>query len=519
MTQPDAAKAGGLRAAIFDTDGVITDTAEAHFASWKAVFDEVLAETGTGGTFTRNDYLKHVDGVPRHDGVRGFLGAFGIDLPTGAEDDDSLTSVSGIARAKNRRFTEWLAENRVPVFDDAVALIEGLRADGLAPGVFSSSRNATAVLQAAGVAGLFDAVLDGAGAAALGLAPKPAPAPLIECARRIGATPGETAVFEDATSGVAAGAAGRFALVVGVNRQTPAPARARHHHALRAAGADLVVHDLRQLLLPGGDGLRTLARLPAAPDTHAAIAAVTGGRPVAVFLDYDGTLSPIVTDYRKAGLPDATRAALALLSERVPVAVISGRDRADVEARVGLPDIYYAGSHGFDIAGPGGLRERPEAGERALGAIEAASIALDAAIADIPGARVEAKTFSIAVHYREVAPDRVPEVEAAADRAAEAHPALRLGRGKKVIELQPRADWDKGRAVDWLRRRTPMGAGDPLPIYIGDDLTDEDAFAALAGVGVGLAVRGAEDRATLADFGLPDTDAVRRVLVALTPET
>jgi trehalose 6-phosphate phosphatase len=506
---------GGLRAAIFDTDGVITDTAEAHFRAWKAVFDTFLRSRGAPGEFTRADYLAQVDGVPRLDGVRGFLAGRGITLPEGAEGDDGLDTVRGLATVKNQRFTDWLAENRVPVFEDTLALIAALTSDGIAVGVFSSSRNAPAVLDSAGVRGLFGAMVDGQLAAELGLEPKPAPGPLIECARRLGAAPAETAVFEDATSGTQAGAAGRFGLVVGVNRQTGA-ARARQHHALRAAGADIVAHDMRQLVLPGG-GLRSLARLPAAPRRHGAMRAVTGGRPVAVFLDYDGTLSPIVTDYRKAGLPAPTRAALAALAARVPVAIISGRDRADVASRVGLDDIYYAGSHGFDIAGPGGLTETPEAGAAALAAIATAGPALEAAVAAIPGARVEPKKFSIAVHYREVAPDDVPAVEAAADDVAAAHPALRAGRGKKVIELQPRADWDKGRAVDWLLHNTPMGAGAPLPVYLGDDLTDEDAFAALSGIGLGVAVQGAEDRVTLADFGVPDTDAVREVLAALTP--
>jgi trehalose 6-phosphate phosphatase len=515
MEQSRPIAPGGLRAAIFDIDGVVTDTAEAHFAAWKSVFDAVLRARGEAGEFTRADYLAQVDGVPRRDGVRRFLGARGLTLPEGEADTQGLDTVHGIATAKNRRFTAWLADNRVPPFADTLALIAALRADGIAIGAFSSSRNAAAVLDSAGVRDLFDALVDGADAARLGLDPKPAPGPLIACARRLGAEPAETAVFEDATSGAAAGAAGRFRLVVGVNRQQGA-ARAAHRHALRAAGADIVAADMDQLVLPGG-GLRTLARLPAAPADRAAMARLARGRPLAVFLDFDGTLSPIVTDYRKAAIDDAMRATVAALAARVPVAIISGRDRADVHARVGLDDVYYAGSHGFDIAGPGGLRETPEAGAKALDAIGAAGPELDRAVAGIPGARVERKTFSITVHYREAAPEHVAGIERIVDDIARAHAGLRLGRGKKVIELQPRADWDKGRAVDWLLANTPMGAGDPLPVYLGDDLTDEDAFAALAGRGLGMAVAGAEDRVTLADYGLPDTGAVARVLAAMTP--
>ncbi|MBL4556737.1 MAG: hypothetical protein JKP98_04760 [Rhodobacteraceae bacterium] len=133
---------GGLRAAIFDTDGVITDTAEAHFRAWKAVFDTFLRSRGAPGEFTRADYLAQVDGVPRLDGVRGFLAGRGITLPEGAEGDDGLDTVRGLATVKNQRFTDWLAENRVPVFEDTLALIAALTSDGIAVGVFSSSRNA-----------------------------------------------------------------------------------------------------------------------------------------------------------------------------------------------------------------------------------------------------------------------------------------------------------------------------------------------------------------------------------------
>ncbi|MDG4647831.1 trehalose-phosphatase [Roseibacterium sp. SDUM158017] len=506
MKDPREQAEDTITAVIMDMDGVVTDTAEAHFAAWKGVFDDLLKARGAEPPFSREDYLAHVDGLPRHEGIRRFLAARGIDLPEGRDDDDGIGSQRGIGNLKNHRFHDWLDRERVPVFDDARALIETLKATGMKLGVFSASRNARRVLQSAGLADAFDTVLDGADAADLGLAPKPAPDQLLRAARQIGGSPETTLVIEDAEAGVEAAAAGRFALVVGIDRQGGDGA---HGHALRVHGADLVTRDLRRLLLPGGAGLKTLDTLPSVWEGLDAITERLGARAATVFLDFDGTLSPIVPDYRDAAMPKATRAAVGALAARGAVAIISGRDLADLRQRVGVGDVIYAGSHGFDIAGPGGMAERPEEAEGFREAIAEADTALREALSGIEGARIERKTFAIAVHYREAQERDLPRIEAAVDRVAARHDRLRKGRGKKVIELQPRADWDKGRAVAWLLAHTPMGQDGALPVYVGDDLTDEDAFAALADDGLLIAVRGG-GRPTLANYALADPDDVRR---------
>ncbi|WP_375260810.1 trehalose-phosphatase [Palleronia sp.] len=506
---------GRIAAVIFDMDGVVTDTADAHFAAWKDVFDAFLDERRAGPPFTRRDYLAHVDGVPRYDGVRRFLASREVELPEGEGDDVGNDTVHGLGNLKNRKFGEWLEEHSAPVFDDAIEMIWGLKAAGVKVGIFSASRNAGRVLVSAGLGDTFDATVDGADAQALGLEPKPKPDQLIKTAERLGAKPAETAVIEDAVSGVQAGAAGRFGLVIGVNRQQDDPEKQRH--ALRANGADLVTHNLQRLLLPEGGGLKTLDRLPLVWDRLDEFGGRVKDRPMTVFLDFDGTLSPIVEDYRKAAIPEETRDGIRRLSKRCPVAIISGRDLADVRERVGIEDVIYAGSHGFDIAGPRGLKERPEAAEGLIDAIEAADEALREAIGGIEGAKVERKTFSVAVHYREVAEQDVEALEKAVDQVVERHEKLRKGRGKKVIEIQPRVDWDKGRAAEWLLSHTALGESDALPLYLGDDLTDEDAFAALGDRGICIAVRGG-GRATLADYALADPDDVRRFLGWLSDE-
>lgn len=498
-----------IEAFVFDMDGVVTNTAEAHFAAWKEVFDDFLKHRADGDfkPFSRADYLSHVDGIPRYDGVRGFLRSRGVDLPEGDEDDEGETTVRGLGNRKNKHFHAWLERNRVPVFDDTRQLIDVLRRNGVKVGIFSASRNAKRVLESAGVRDLFDAAIDGADADDLGLAPKPEADMLVETARRLGCAPANAAVVEDAVSGVEAGSNGRFALVVGVNRQQENPRR--QAHALRAHGADLVVPDLQRLLIDG-QSLRTMDRLPNVWDHAAELRDRLGDR-VALFLDYDGTLTPIVEDYRKADISDEMVQEIRRTAERHPTAIISGRDLDDVRSRVGLEQVFYAGSHGFDIAGPGGVHDRPEQAESFLPPMDAAEKELADPVARIPGAEIERKTFSIALHFRKVADEDVETLEQAVDDVVERHSKLRKGRGKKVFEIQPRAEWDKGRAVQWLLDNTRLGEDHAMPLYIGDDLTDEDAFGALAGRGVSIVVRGG-DRVTTADYALADPDDVGRFL-------
>lgn len=260
--------------------------------------------------------------------------------------------------------------------------------------------------------------------------------------------------------------------------------------------------------------LKTVDRLAPVWDRLADLESRITDRPVAIFLDYDGTLTPIVENYEKATLSKSMRSALERLVRCCRVAIISGRDLMDVRDRVGIQNLFFAGSHGFDIAGPAGFRERVEKAEQYLPALDAAEEELRDALESIEGAAVERKTFSIAVHYRQVARLDVESVEQTVDQVIEKHEALRKSEGKKVFQVQPRADWNKGRAVRWLLDHTNLGAGNPLAIYIGDDLTDEDAFEELSDDGIGIVVRDGS-RATAADYSLQDPEDVQGFLVWL----
>jgi trehalose-phosphatase len=207
-----------------------------------------------------------------------------------------------------------------------------------------------------------------------------------------------------------------------------------------------------------------------------------------VALDFDGTLSPIVDRPEDAALLDGLAGPLAELAARedTVTAIVSGRGLADVRDRIGLDSLYFAGNHGFEIEGPGITRVH-EAAERARPLLEACVADLETALADEPGTEVEDKRWTLSIHHRRATR---AGAEARVREAVLAHcqrPGLRVTEGKKVFEVRPDVDWDKGRATRFLL--DAVGAGAPLPaIFIGDDRTDEDAFRVVRELGGGVVV-------------------------------
>jgi beta-phosphoglucomutase family hydrolase len=232
-------------AILFDLDGVVTPTAEVHMRAWAEMFNAFLSSyDGSGDTapYTDADYFAHVDGKPRYDGVRDFLKARGIELPEGTEaDSGTKATVKGLGNRKNDAFNVVLARDGVTAYPGSVALLEHLRDLGLPLAVVSSSANAPSVLETAGLTDRFQAVVDGKVAKELGLPGKPAPDTFLHAAEALGATAATSVVLEDAVSGVRAGRAGSFGLVIGVDRGAG-------HAVLTEAGADLVVSDLAETL-------------------------------------------------------------------------------------------------------------------------------------------------------------------------------------------------------------------------------------------------------------------------------
>lgn len=231
----------------------------------------------------------------------------------------------------------------------------------------------------------------------------------------------------------------------------------------------------------------------------------------AIFLDYDGTLSPIAKRPEDALLSEEMKTVLEKLAKFCPVAIVSGRDRVDVTNMVGLNDLYYAGSHGFDITGPQNLIMQHEGGKECLPYLEAAERELRIALENMPGAYVERKKFSIGIHYRNVPEENIPFIKDTAQRVLQNFPKLKKGVGKKIIELKPNIDWHKGKAIFWLLERLDLSRSEVLPIYIGDDITDEDAFRALVNNGLGILV-GDHGQPTNAHYRLENVNEVKQFL-------
>jgi beta-phosphoglucomutase family hydrolase len=237
----------GIRACLFDLDGVLTQTAKVHAAAWKEMFDEFLRSRAVEGgpAFVAfdpvGDYDAYVDGKPRADGTRSFLAARGIELPEGGpHDPPGAYTVAGLGNRKNEIVLRLMREDGVQVYDGSVRYVRAVQAAGVPRAVVSSSTNCADVLVAAGIESLFDQRVDGLTAERDHLAGKPAPDMFLAGARALGVNAPQAAVFEDALAGVAAGRAGGFGFVVGVDRVGQA-------RELKAHGADVVVADLADL--------------------------------------------------------------------------------------------------------------------------------------------------------------------------------------------------------------------------------------------------------------------------------
>lgn len=267
--------------------------------------------------------------------------------------------------------------------------------------------------------------------------------------------------------------------------------------------------------------LARIDRLPHALRDGEQLRQRLGGRGPAVFLDYDGTLTPIVERPEDAVISERMRDAVRALAARCPVCVVSGRDRQVVQQLMGIDDLIVAGSHGFDIWSPvdGTLEHEAGGGFDAL--IERVTARVQEEAAGIDGSLVEPKRASVALHYRRVAESERPKVSAIVDRLLAEHAdELKVTPGKMVFELQPNIDWHKGKAVLHLLQALDLDREDVVPLYLGDDITDDDAFAALASRGIGIFVGSADDpevggRETYAAFVLDSTEEVERFLDAL----
>lgn len=366
-------------AVIVGLDNVVDKATRVHAAAWTKFLDDYLTRrpqrTGEDHCpLTHDDYRRFLAGKP--DGVADFLAARGIRLPPGSPTDLTDDTVYGLQNLERQTFLQLL-NTGVPEGKSIASFARRLQVAGVRVAAHTSHRNYGHTLDATGLAEVFAVFVDGAVTAELGLPAEPNPAGLIETAKRLGANPGRCVVIDSCQTGLRAGRNGGFALVIAVDAHGDA-------ENLLSSGADAVVADLAAVTVGSGDA--AISTIPDALQVYSQLKRLLTGRRPAVFLDFDGTLSDIVERPEAATLVDGAAEALRALAAQCPVAVISGRDLADVRNRVKVDGLWLAGSHGFELVAPDGSHHQNAAATAAIDGLAEAAAQLADALREIAGA-------------------------------------------------------------------------------------------------------------------------------------
>jgi len=454
------------------------------------------------------DYPEYIDGMPRYDGVNNFLASRNIDLPWGTpEDEAGKETVCGLGNLKNEIFLQKLDQQGAKVIEPNVRILKRWIEAGLKTAIVSSSKNCKRILKSADLEELFDVRIDGVTSIERDLDGKPAPDIFLEAVDELGFRPDEALVVEDSLAGVEAGVKGEFGYVIGIGH-------GNRVSKMKDLGADYVVPVLEDLELKVKTAVQDYGSLPDALEKFDEIQKKWKNKEVILFLDYDGTLTPIVEEFDKAYLSDGMREVIKSVSQVCQTALISGRGMDDVKDRVKLENVYYAGSHGFEISGPGDFYYEIEKARRLLPDLDKIEKELKENLGSIHGVKFERKKFALAVHYRQAAPEQEESVKRIVDQVIRNYEHLDQGRGKKVIEIKTNVYWNKGKAIQHLLDVIHQEKKLYFTLYIGDDITDEDAFIQMR-EGAGILV-GSHGEKTHATYHLTDVDAVRTFLTKLT---
>ncbi|WP_083271280.1 trehalose-phosphatase, partial [Mycobacterium gordonae] len=380
-------------------------------------------------------------------------------------------------------------------------LLRRLREAGIGTAVYSGTREGA---QLSG--GLIDELAD---VDAVEFADEHDSSVLIRTAGRLKVRPDRCAVIEHDPAGVEDACAAGFSLVIALDHGS---------EELTSHGADAVIADLAEISVRNVDS--AISAITDALQVYSQLKELVTARQPVVFVDFDGTMADIVGQPETAALVPGAADALRALTPHCPVAVISGRDLADLRARIDVDGLWFAGSHGFELVAPDGTLHQNADAAASVGVLVRAAVRLADELKDIPGTIVERKRYAVAVHYRNTDPQAVDRVIAAVRRLGRSA-GLRVTTGRKLVELRPNVSWDKGKALHWilehLATEQNSSSTTTLPIFIGDDISDEDGFDAIRFDGVGIAVRHLEggDRPSAATFSLESPSAVTQFLQRL----
>jgi trehalose-phosphatase len=261
--------------------------------------------------------------------------------------------------------------------------------------------------------------------------------------------------------------------------------------------------------------LKLFDDLPSAIHSYSSILQTIMNKKPVLFLDYDGTLTPIVKDPDKAYLSEEMRGILKKLANRTQVCMVSGRAMQTVKDFVQLEEVVYAGSHGFNITGPGNMHMEPKGGKNAMESLNEVEIILNNRIGSIENVYIERKKYAIAIHYRNIKnEDDVAEVKEQVEKIVDEFNNLKWDSGRKLLEVKPNINWHKGKAITWLLEKLDLDSGEYVPFFIGDDVTDEDGFRELKNKGITIKVN-AHGKKTHADYRLENVEEVKTFLDTL----
>lgn len=491
---------------IFDLDGVVTDTQELHARAWEMMFNEFLrARRGKHSDgderlddFSSSDYTNFLDGKPRSAGIRSFLESRGITLP---EDE-----VSRLSRIKNDHFLELVDSEGARLIHDTVAFIQDLRKAHIPTALVSSSRNARRILGKSGLSDYFDTVVTPNEAEKIDLRGKPYPDYFLEASKQIRKSPEKCVVVEDSLAGVEAALAGGFGEVVGLDYHGDEKKLA----LLKEHGAHEAVSSLWNM-----NSVREILPLPNVLEEFDGIFPSHSKLDYFLFLDFDGTLSPIVDDPAEAEVLEELPAIIQKCTEYFRVCIITGRDTPVIKAKLHLSNVIYAACHGFEITSFPNFTYQVEEARAAVPLLDEAEKKFRDDFEGVEGFVLERKSFGVALHYRMIASERkVEELKEKVLDYVSTVPGLKLHEGEDVLEVLPQVHWDKGMAMLKIYEVTGLQQKDLPPLYIGDGQTDEDAFREMESWGIPV-LASVEQRPTRARYHLRGPTEVKEFLTKL----
>lgn len=475
------------QAIIFDMDGVLTDTRDYHYTSWKQTFDEYLLSKGVKTEFTHQDYNDYVDGKIRSEGIQSFLSSRGLEI---TEDQ-----VNRLGNLKNSYFQKNILSGRLSPFREVEQTLKKLHSKGVKLAVVSASENCRKILESLHLTDLFDEILDGTDAKTLHLRGKPENDYYLTMLNHLGVDAHYCALVEDSISGVLAGKKSNLT-VFGMSRTNQTSPE-----KLIEAGADYVISDITPVI-----------DIPNALKHWNDVLLRLNDKEPALFLDFDGTISEIVSHPDDASLVPGVKEVLFTCSRSLKVAIISGRDRMDVKTRVGIDDIFYAGNHGQDISGPGCFHYTYDTADQYLPSLEKFNLSIESLLLGIEGLIIERKKYCTAIHFRMTNPDAERTIRDKVQSTMMTFPELRVREGKKVLEVLPDIEWGKDQAVLKLVEVLNLDLKKIIPIFIGDDTTDEEAFVGLKDKGLCIRVANDTNLNTHAHYYLSDPNEVKQFI-------